>query len=273
VLHFLGNGFVTGRGCRVIPESPRLRPLPVLVGLFALWQLGSLVAGNLIDFVPRRPGLGDDPPLDLLQERGEFTHVEPLQRSAELVGDVLDGWGELTGQKQGWSLFAPGLPPHTLLPAAEFRFPDGTSDTVLSRFEPADLANPPARAPLIHDREFNFEFQLVVPAWFASDEVLTETPQAGAHLTAAVRDRHRPILAWLRWQLRRYQEAHPERGTPSEVILMLRYIPTPRPGQPRDLTKLITQRPFARWKPGTEMIEAFDPATRRFVLLPVGGTP
>jgi hypothetical protein len=240
------------------------------VGLFALSQLVSLVAGNLIDFVPRRPGPVDDPPLDLLQERGQFTTIEPLQRSAELAGDVLDGWGELTGQKQGWSLFAPGLPPHTLLPAVEFRFPDGTRDTVLSPFEPA---NPPARTPLIHDREFNFEFQLVVPAWFASDEVLAKSPQAGDHLVYAVCDRHRPILAWLRWQLRRHQAAQPERGTPSEVVLVLRYIPTPRPGQPRNWTKPISERPFARWLPGTEVVEAFDPAVRRFVPLPVGGVP
>lgn len=263
----------------VATPEPRPGVLPVLVGLFALWQLVSLVAANLIDFVPRRPGRGDEPPLDILQERGQFTHVEPLQRSVELVGDVLDGWGELTGQKQGWSLFAPGLPPHTLFPAVEFRFRDGSSDTVLSLFEPMDLMNPPVREPLIRDREFNFEFQLIVPAWFGSDEVLAEAPQAGSHLTASVRNRHRLILAWLQWQLRRYQQMSPDRGMPSEVILTLRYIPTPRPGQPRDLAKPVSQRPYARWKPGETPppgflpIEAFEPATRRFVPLRTEGTP
>lgn len=253
--------------------------LPRLVGLFALWQLVWLVAANLIDFVPRRPIPGDDPPLDLLQARGQFTQWEPLQRSAEVVGFVLDGWGELTGQKQGWSLFAPGLPPHTLLPAVEFRFADGTRHLVRSRFEPDDLTRLPLRPPLIHDRYFNFECHLVVPAWYASDELLTHHPEIGSHLPAAVQARHRPLLAWMRWQLRRWMDAHPEQGLPTEVIVTVRYIATPRPGQPRDPAGSLTQRPYARWKPldppppGYLPLEAFDPLSRRFVLLPQEGLP
>src|SRR5437764_15333300 len=122
------------------PLSPARRALAVGVGLFALWQLVFLPAANLIDFIPRRPGPHDtDPVMDAYQERGTFTTVEPLQRSVEVAGDVLDFWSEATGQDQGWSLFAPGSPPHSLFQSVELRFADGEVVEVRSRFEPNDL--------------------------------------------------------------------------------------------------------------------------------------
>src|SRR5215218_69019 len=95
------------------------RALAVAVGLFATWQLIYLPAANLIDFVPRRPhGPELEPIRDIYQERGQFTKVEPLQRAAEWTGDVLDFWSEASGQEQGWPLFAQGMPPYSVTPAA-----------------------------------------------------------------------------------------------------------------------------------------------------------
>ena len=255
--------------------SPARRGLAVAVGLFALWQLVFLPAANLIDFVPRRPAPCDlDPVMDMYQAKGTFTRVEPLQRAAEVAGDVLDFWAEVTGQDQGWMLFAGGNPPHTLFQAVELHFADGEAVTIRSRFEPADLANPAPRLPLWHDRFFNFESQFPNPGWYCSTESLERFPEVWSkELPQAVRDAHPQILVWLRWHVREYQKAHPDRGTPTEVVLKFRYIPTPLPGEPKEWTKPLTERPYCRWKineppePGYLPLEAYDPVANRYVRL------
>jgi len=119
------------------PPTPARRGLAVVVGLFVLWQLIFLLAANLIDSIPRRPGPHDNnPSLDPFQQWGRFTDNEPLQRSAEVVGDVLDFWSEVSGQEQGWRLFVPGNPPHTLFPRSSCDSRTGRrsrSDRVSSR--------------------------------------------------------------------------------------------------------------------------------------------
>lgn len=257
------------------PPSPGCRTLSVAVGLFALWQLVFLPAANLIDFVPRRPGPQDiDPTMDGYQEAGTFTDCEPLQRAAEIGGDVLDFWSEATGQDQGWRLFAGGNPPHTLFQAVELRFADGSVAEVRSRFEPGNLVEPAPRVPVIHDRAFNFEIQIVNPGWYCSAESLARYPEVwSGDLPKTVRENRTVILAWMTWHVRRHAAAHPERGTPVEVVVKYRYIPTPVPGEPRGWTKPITERPYCRWRPnevpepGYLPLEGFDPVNDVFVRL------
>src|SRR5947209_7687244 len=133
------------------PASRFARVAPWLVGLYALWQLVYFPLGNLLEFVPLRPTRYDvDPPIETTQRWGQFTDIEPLQYSVERVGALISAWGEVSGQEQGWNMFTPGFPPHTVLAVAEFHFPDGSSARVDSRFEPADPANPRPRWPIIH---------------------------------------------------------------------------------------------------------------------------
>lgn len=249
------------------PPAPiARRALAVAVGLFAAWQLIYLPAANLIDFVPRRPHGPDlEPTGDIYQAKGRFTNVEPLQRTAEWTGDVLDFWSEASGQEQGWSLFAPGTPPYSVIPAAEFRFASGPSDTVLSSYEPTDKRNPGIRPPLVHNRPFNFETQFTIPVWFAEPEVVDRHPEAFRHIPDLVRCWRHPIRAWLAWRLKEYRAAHPDRPAPAEVILKHRYIPTPRPGEPHEWTQPPQERPYARWKPAEDTFEAYDAVNKRFV--------
>jgi hypothetical protein len=263
------------------PAPPARRALSVAVGVFALWQLVYLPAANVIDFVPRRPGPTDlHPEMRLFQTRGTFTANERLQTAAEKVGNVLDFWGELTGQEQGWSLFAPGFPPHTIFPAVEFRFPDGTAETLRSPFEPADLTDLPARAPLVHNRMYSVEVQFSVAGWFCTNESLADRPEVWQKVWPEfARDGHRHTLAWLKWRLKAFQKSHPDRGEPGEVILKFRYIPTPLPSEPRGWAKPAFERPFARWnpaappQPGVLPLEGYDPVAKQFVPLKAEGTP
>jgi hypothetical protein len=248
------------------------RALAAAVGLFAAWQLVYLPAANLIDFVPRRThGSELEPVSDTYQAKGRFTTVEPLQRAAEYTGDVLDFWSEVSGQEQGWSLFAPGTPPYSLIPAAEFHFADGTSDTLLSPYEPADKRHPGLRPPLVNNRPFNFEAQFIYPVWYAPPEAVEQYPHLYRDLPDGVRAWRKPIRAWLAWRLKEYRAARPDRPGPTEVILKHRYIPTPRPGELPEWTRPPEERPFARWRPADDSLDAYDAVNKRFV--PVEAMP
>jgi hypothetical protein len=271
------------------PATPALslprRALAVVVGLFAAWQFVYLPAANLIDLVPRRTGPPLTPVDDPYQTHGTFTSVEPRQRAADWTGDALDFWTEVTGQEQGWSLFAPGPPPYTLTPAVEFRFANGPSDTLLSPYEPTDKVNPRFRPPMIHNRPFNFESQFDHQVWYVPPEEILKgslppeaLPEALAQMPAQYRDvpdtaraLRGIIRAFLAWRLKEYRAAHPERGAPVEVVLKHRFIPTPKPGEPRGWTKPAVERPFALWRPADDTIEVYDILEGRFV--PVGANP
>ena len=265
-----------------MPESPSFarRVAAVAVGLFALWELAFIPAANLIDLVHRRPGPDDtDPVADPFQSAGTFTSVEPVQRAAERIGDVLDFWSEVTGQDQGWKLFSPGSPPHSLFAAVEFHDADGTVTQVRSRFEPADLSRPPVRTLLVPNRYYNFEAQFTTPGWYCSAESLAQYPDMWAsELPKTVRDNHRHTTAWLRWHTRLYRAAHPGRGEPVAVVLLYRFIPTPDPNDSAGWSKPVVERPYARWlpggpaEPGCLALEGYDPVAGRYVRFPVEGT-
>src|SRR5207249_11997774 len=78
----------------------------VLLGLFICVELLYLPLANLLKLVPlRKPAprgeLMDDPQIRATSDRPAW--LCPL----DVVGTACDRWGELTGQLQGWSLFAP----------------------------------------------------------------------------------------------------------------------------------------------------------------------
>lgn len=265
-----------------MPDAPAAAPLPparrvlaVAVGLFATWQLVFIPLANLIDFVPRRLGPPLEPVSDNYQARGTFTTIESLQRAADYTGAVLDAWGELSGQEQGWSMFTPGMPPYTVAPAVEFRFASGPSDTVLSPYEPLDKENPRPRPMLVNARPLHVESQFVFPAWFAPPEELArgpvppegfaQLPEVYRSLPGAARKWRALICAYLAWRLKEYRAAHPDRPEPVEVVLKHRFIPTPHPGHPRVWTQPVVERPYALWRPADGSYEVYDAVEKRFV--------
>lgn len=259
-----------------LPPPARSGALPWLVGAFALWQLVSPPLANVMEFVPVRPTAYDvDPPIETTQRWGRFTDVEPVQAAAEALGTALSGWGELTGQEQGWNMFTPAFPPYTVVMVAEFHFPDGTADRVASRFNP----DPPRpRFPLVYDREFNYEANVFMLAWHCHPESRAEGSDVCRQLPEKVRENDHLITRWLSWQAKRYATAHPGKPLPTEVVLVLRYIPTSLPdgsggGRPT------FERPFARWLPagpteaGYMPLEGYDPVAGWFVPLREWGPP
>jgi hypothetical protein len=262
---------------------PKARPgvLPWLVGAFALWQVAFPPLANVFEWIPRRPTPADHyPELSTTQRWGAFTRVEPFQRASETAGDVFAFWAEVSGQDQGWNMFTPDFPPHTVVPVAELRFADGTTARVASRFAPADPERPRPRWPLIHDREFNYEANLTMLGWHASREDVAARPDAWRTLPERVRDNHELVSHWLAWKMRTYLSAHPGAPAVSEVVLVFRYIPTSLPNDPPGAPRRPTfERPFAKWfpagprAPGLLPLEGFDPVAERFVPLKAVASP
>lgn len=261
------------------PPAARFHPVPVLVGLFAAWQLAFVPLANTFEFVPQRQTAADvNPPVDSAQRWGRFTDNESVQTAAEVAGYALASWAEATGQDQGWVMFTPGFPANTVYPVVEFRFPDGAADRVPSPFAP-DPANPSPRLPLRHDRMFNYEANVFMLAWHADPAAVAADPELGRQLPDIVRANDTLLTRYLDWHARRYRAVHPERPL-AEVVLLLRFIPTPDPGEPRDPARhLPVEQPFARWLPGGPAepgflpLEGYDAAAGRFVRLRPWGKP
>jgi hypothetical protein len=262
------------------PPAPRRGLLPWLVGLFALWQLAFVPLTNLLEFVPLRKPDDAGPTVDSTQTWGQFTRFEPAQWSVEFLAGVLAAWGQATGQDQGWNMFTPEFPPNTVVLVTELKFPDGASDRVPSRFAPGP-SGARARPPLLHDREFNFEANVFMLAWqWGPGAEQDKKLDLGRQMPETARVNADLLMRYLEWQARRYRAAHPDRPAPSEVVLLLRYIPTPLPGEdtggPREP---VFERPFARWRPGRAPeegllpLEGYDPVARRFVPLEGWGRP
>jgi len=189
-------------------------------------------------------------------------------------------WGEVTGQEQGWNMFTPDFPPHTVVPVAELRFADGTSARIASRFNPADPDHPHPRWPVVHDREFNYEANITMIGWHADPETIAARPEVWARLPDRVRDNESLITHWLAWKARMYRTAHPDAPEPVEVVMIFRYIPTRPPADAPDAPRKLTfERPLARWFPagprasGLLPLEGYDPVARHFVPLKAVSLP
>jgi hypothetical protein len=261
-----------------VPPAPRPGVLPWLVGAFALWQLAFFPLANLSEFVPQRPGPHDvNPPIESSQRWGRFTDREPVQAAAEVAGHVLASWAELTGQDQGWVMFTPGFPPYTVTLAAEFHFPDGTTDRIESRFEPGPAGR--FRFPVVHDRAFNHEANIFMLAWHGHPRSFAEQPEVWRQLPERVRENDALVTRWLAWRAKQYAAAHPDRPTPTAVVAVLRYRPTPPPDDPAAPPGPAFDRPLARWLPGGPAgpgwlpLEGYDPIGGRWVRLKPWGRP
>jgi hypothetical protein len=263
--------------------QPAARPgaFAWLVGAFALWQVAFPVLANVWELIPRRPTPADSyPELSATQRWGRFTRIEWAQSASERAGDGLAVWGEVTGQEQGWNMFTPDFPPHTVVPIAELHFADGTAARLPSRFAPADPDHPGMRWPLIHDREFNYEANITMIGWHADPESVAASPEVWSRLPASVRTNNELVSHWLACKARAYRTSNPGTPDPVEVVLIFRYIPTREPGEAADAPRKPTfERPFARWfpagprAPGLLPLEGYDPVEKRYVPLSVVTPP
>ena len=114
-------------------------------------------------------------------------------------------YGELTGQAQGWSLFAPIFGHQASLP--------------MVHFSPASANTPPpvsdiyVHYPKSDCRLFNYEYRLTLLYWTwdrsSADENQEDWRKAAI---ARVRRQNRSMLAYMTWKLNRARESYPFMG-------------------------------------------------------------
>jgi hypothetical protein len=101
--------------------GPRL-----LLGVFIVWQLLFLLLVNGLELVN---SIRDDMPKDLGAALDRAVPGWPNKKGhihdlTELMEKLAGRWASLTGQTQGWSLFAPDVRRHCIFPAALLRWDD-----------------------------------------------------------------------------------------------------------------------------------------------------
>ncbi len=232
-------------------NTPSRRPswLAVLLGLFILWQLWFLVSSNL-GFL-----LGDNAVRTSLE--GPSTH-----------------WAQLTGMWQGWAQFSGNIVKQAVYPAFELRWSDGRPSaqiTACAAVEPEDPEHF-LRLP-VHARLGTYEDKLILELWLWTPETIAEKPDDYRQALAAhIRMNALTLRAYLPWRLRKYLEEDPHRSMPDEVVLVVRFHPTPGPGQSQRAAPKIL--PVLRWRPadtpvrGLLPFEMYDPLPQKFLSIP-----
>lgn len=243
----------------------------VVLGLFVvsqvLYMLGSNALGFLKDAGKLRPTLG------LLRSDGDG--------ALDAVYGALKHWGDLTGQPQGWSLFAPDVARSSRFPQLELRWeplPDGQAAADVR----APVVLPPEGEPEDVARYFRpggFRYRywmrnLNVPLWEDEGEpeeaIAVRWQRSIRKKIMEDRDTFRVFMAW-RW--RKFHESHPDVPPPTQMILRMRRYDIPPPHQVPWGWKDAVVIPVARGRldqgfaPDKIRIEMFDPVTRRFIAL------
>ncbi len=108
------------------PPGRQVSGAQVLLGIFVLWQIFFLAGGNLIELAD---SARDDLPKDVAPAVEQVVPGWPEKKGhvhdlTELAGKATTRWGQVTGQLQGWQLFAPDIRRHSVFPAVVLRWDD-----------------------------------------------------------------------------------------------------------------------------------------------------
>lgn len=225
------------------PRPPSVRQ--TLLGLLVLWQGAFLLGAN---------------PAGLLGDR----NPEGRPGVAVVLGAPWRIWGEWTGQRQHWSMFAPYVTTTVAFPAVEAK----GGGAQFSETEPASPTH--YFRPVGSFRAQTYETKLSKPfmAWDA-EAVARGPEQWREHIIQSLERQRGPVGAYLQWQRRRLRDKAPDDAMPPQVVLKMRLYPVSPPGSPSPWGAVV-ELPAARLREsanGGLILEAYDPAVRRFRLL------
>ena len=263
-------------------------------GLFVVWQLVFVLAANLVGI------LRGVPPEVVRYEMADGAWRESLDRtaaqpkatsdpSAASAGIVWfsDRWSEVTGQWQGWAMFAPNVPTSSYFLATTLRWNGAAPwraprEIVLpSPFEPAD-PNSYFIPALATSRRFNFEWRLALGIEICKSREQAErrggeTTQFDTQLREWMARQAEPLRAYARVRMHEWSADHPAAPAADEVVLSV--------GEYRRIDAAATwtwqalpRRLLLRWRPsattGTRAVRPavyeldwYDPSTDSFVPL------
>ena len=264
------------------PDAPKQRS--VLLGLFVVLQLVFLIVHNSFTMLQEaRPNMSAETREIVAQFAPDWPdrkgHVWGLMEGSTTL---TNRWSQATLQLQNWSLFAPNVGIDCVFPAlllSDDEPPDaplGQNDSpahfdvrgkiVLSENEPAD---PTSYVRWGHFRLRRFEGNLVTYLSPQENETPAETAERFRdRIKAYVSDYPELLLGYMRWRFQQSKEP-----SPRQVILLMRRYTIKSPDAGADFYSGPYTMPVARWRPGApersarQVLEYFDPVTRRFASL------
>jgi hypothetical protein len=219
----------------------------VLLGGFVLWQAAFLVAALLAD---AERGLGDAAPPAEPDRRAWARALKALDKN------VLTRYAELTGQRQNWALFAPGVADRFAFVAVELRWDDDglAPDPGPAMGLPSQAdGRPGAASPLapvflpgkVEPGDLNAFLRLggyrvrKYETYIAPDEVAPEVlfgaPAANGprpDATLVYPDTANQMHTYLRWRLAEFRRERPDLPPPTQVRLWVHTYRIPEPPGP-----------------------------------------
>jgi hypothetical protein len=222
----------------------------VLLGLLLLWQVIFISGANILFLVA-----GKMP---------ELASTAPVTEGTK----VFRSWVSVTGQAQGWSLFAPFVTTRSVLVAVQLDGEkdgqgDVPKDELLSMFEPTDRNH--YLHPFGVGRLSDHEAELGLVMWTSGVSEQQQPEDLRRALADNVRNNGPRIESYLRWRTSRWRRDHPEQPEPKQVILVARVYAIQPPGERHDeIWTGPTIVPLARWRTDGSGVEPYDPVTRRF---------
>ena len=280
------------------PSSPR----QVVLGLFILFQLAFLVVSNLLGALKYGASEVKDKPKELINRLvPRFADEEGhTWKWTEEFETIFRRYTQLTGQEQEWSLFAPSVGKATGFPAVLMISDDATSDgpsirEMTLKFDAVQGFNwwsaqtPPNIEMLLSENEppdindylrfgkcrvRRYEGQLYFnPEPYEAESAKDLAERLNRRVHRLLGDYHDPALEYLKWRLKAWQRAHPDKAPPKQLILIERFYRIHPPKKEEDNRGWDgpLQIPVARWLtdgPRNEnqyVLEPFDFAEQRFV--------
>jgi hypothetical protein len=232
-----------------------------VLGQFIVWQLAFLLVANVLGPLQSlRARLAESPwvrrwaPAWSEEQGGVY-------RGAETALTVTRRWGQLTGQPQDWSLFAPNVSDELIFVAVEFRWeqPLGPPPILLlSDNEPRD---PRYFWRWGRFRLRRYESAIGVTLSHPVDKTVDEVADGWREtIHDRVRQDWRAMRAYLDWRWQDYQRQHPSCPQPKEIVLWSRRYHIPPPVAQAALGwEGPDPRPVARWQPREDVEPGFLP--------------
>ncbi|MFN4261822.1 MAG: hypothetical protein ACK4RK_21280 [Gemmataceae bacterium] len=279
----------------------------VVLGLFIVWQLIFLIGGNLGGVLDRYRLDWQEPHWMAAVAPRWVAGEEHFHDASEMFNGITRRWGELTGQPQNWSLFAPNVAAVSPFPAVELRWDDDphSAEGIAGRLSPLAAQHPgevaawevAARSSpypsffLLSDNEPDNlhsywrvgRFRLRRYEASGLEVILTSNDRSQAEVADAWRERIENkvrrdgecIKAYLRWRERVYQREHLDRPPPRQLVLWVRQyaIPAPDAAPIPWQWQVLPPYPIARWRPHVPPpancldIEMYHPVLERFQYL------
>lgn len=247
-------------------NAPKPTVKQIALGIFVVWQLVFLVGYNSIVLLRE---------VRLLPQPAENRTL--ALRAIDGAADVFYHWSLVSAQWQKWELFL-NMPSQCAFLDVELRWDGAQADPgpikLTSFSEPADPDNY-IHWPGSMDRLFYYEFSLGRPLLYWNETFVREAPAIWRQTYFnEARAHDKPMLAYLRWRLRRFQRAHPELPPPRQVLLSVRLQRTPPPVAPPEDWQHVVELPLARWfpekdhAPDDSELEFFDLVSHRYERLP-----